>query len=809
MVRAAAAALRRQLPSFTAAASPEYRRPPERRQLAKRREDWSSAYTAAGMTPSYVANALAQANLGNMVAMAQLIEQIEESDPSYRAVLMSRILSVVGQEWSIVPGRGRSANRIAAACDDMLRSLPRMQPLPGEEVLSFEDAATKLMSGISRHLAAAEIEWSFSSGQAMPLALWWAPPARFRYNTQWPEKGPLGQLRIITDNDRTFGEPLMQNGWIVHRPEARCSAPNRAGLGRVVLKWEMYKWAASVDWVTFAEKFGQPMRMATYDAQGTGPEEREALYDALATLGTDAYALFPNSVQLTFPDPGSKRDSSAVYEGLLAYCDAQISKAVLGHSAAADSTAGNLGNEDMAREVRQDFREADEAALSSTIRRDLLTPFVRFNFGTDAPVPYIEWDVKQTEDLDSLGKRIGEAVGYGLHVPSAWAHEVMRIPAPQPGDAILVKPDPMWNPTPTNEPRTGEPPAPPPAAPPDAAATEPAQARALAYAVEAALPRSSCCEHHLRAADDDKDRQDAARLMREHTQQADSLHAAAMDEGLSSYPRYSAPVRRAVGLATSHADLLSRLEALRLDSAEIQQVLEQTQYAAHALGRGQGAQLSDALTGSIGRSWAPLPAVDAEAWLRKRVVLNYDAWKASSAAIKARSFSLARHEGDDLIAAIKGKIQQSLDNGEAYRTFASNYAEMMGEIGRTASNPYHVETVFRNATQNALSVGRYRQMTDPDALAERPYWQYLTVGDSEVRDEHAAIDGEVYPADHEFWAVFYPPNGHSCRCAVTSLSEDDVKGRGIDVKRSIPESTPRPAEGWDVAPWVDESAAKF
>lgn len=41
--------------------------------------------------------------------------------------------------------------------------------------------------------------------------------------------------------------------------------------------------------------------------------------------------------------------------------------------------------------------------------------------------------------------------------------------------------------------------------------------------------------------------------------------------------------------------------------------------------------------------------------------------------------------------------------------------------------------------------------------------------DRRVRPSHAILDGKVYPADHEFWATHYPPNGFRCRCGVRTL----------------------------------------
>ena len=70
--------------------------------------------------------------------------------------------------------------------------------------------------------------------------------------------------------------------------------------------------------------------------------------------------------------------------------------------------------------------------------------------------------------------------------------------------------------------------------------------------------------------------------------------------------------------------------------------------------------------------------------------------------------------------------------------------------------------------------------------ASRPYWQYLAVMDRRVRPSHAILDGKVYPADHEFWATHYPPNGFRCRCDCTQPSARQVEKQGLTVESHAP-----------------------
>ena len=48
---------------------------------------------------------------------------------------------------------------------------------------------------------------------------------------------------------------------------------------------------------------------------------------------------------------------------------------------------------------------------------------------------------------------------------------------------------------------------------------------------------------------------------------------------------------------------------------------------------------------------------------------------------------------------------------------------------------------------------------------------YETVGDSNVRPDHAALEGVCLPVDDPFWTIAYPPNGWNCRCRVLRVAK--------------------------------------
>lgn len=83
------------------------------------------------------------------------------------------------------------------------------------------------------------------------------------------------------------------------------------------------------------------------------------------------------------------------------------------------------------------------------------------------------------------------------------------------------------------------------------------------------------------------------------------------------------------------------------------------------------------------------------------------------------------------------------------------------------------KTEYETAVLTAESASNYQQLIGSTKLF--PYWMYRTVGDGNVRPEHAALDGLILPANDPRWDKIFPPNGWKCRCRVVPLMAHEVK----------------------------------
>ena len=706
-------------------------------------QDTYGQATGAGLTPARYAAAIAQADAGRLASLVRVLRDIERRDLHLQSVLGTRRLALSRVPMQVLPADDTpEAQRIADECDEILRGLPDLARV----VLELAD-------GVYQPLAVQEIVWGVAGGRNVPVDLAWVDPARMLYYLSSDGTDPArGELRIILDDWSSTGERLPADKLVIHQPAQMAGYPWQCGLGRglgwahVLSAWGL-RW-----WATSTERDAMPFRTATSDGT-VGEEDRAAVRAGLAALGSTGWAEIPAGVTLDIHETAANDER---FSSFLAYLDALKSKAVLGHSAGADATAGRLGGEATADAVRQDLLEADAAAMAGTLRRDLLAPIVRLNWGSDAPCPLIHFDVAEGEDLQQLATQVQTLVQAGLEIPSAWVYERFGIPAPDGAEPTLVQQQSQG---------TGR---------PFDLRARPTQERVRLASTKDII------------AQQERARRDLIRR--------------ALNSAGPAWGDFTEPIKAAVEQAESLEDLQQRLRTLGLDPGEIAPALADAQNAAYTLGQASAADEAGLLTGALSERWAPMATEQVAEWMEARGLMTRPEWDAVSEEIKARTFTIARHEGELVLDGVRNRVVQAIRGELSLADFQASYSAMMGELGWQGTSAWHLETVYRTNLQTAYSVGRYQRLTDPVVLALRPYWRYVAVGDESTRPSHRALDGLILPAGDPAWDRIFPPNGYNCRCTVISLSERQVAGQTIS-STPPPDGEPDEGFGWHAGRW--------
>lgn len=127
------------------------------------------------------------------------------------------------------------------------------------------------------------------------------------------------------------------------------------------------------------------------------------------------------------------------------------------------------------------------------------------------------------------------------------------------------------------------------------------------------------------------------------------------------------------------------------------------------------------------------------------------------------------------------ELNQAVKNNETFEAFRSEAANILGKFN---------ENYLRTEQQMAQAVGQNSRdyLRILQTQNSFPYVRYRTVGDDNVRQSHAALDGRIFKVADGSWRSFVPPNGYNCRCSLESLAElgeNNVVSTGAQAGKSM------------------------
>lgn len=375
---------------------------------------WSSASVAKGLTPEKLAGIFDKADKGDLRELVRLAAELEERDAHAGAQLRTRKLALAALEW-----------RVEAASDD-----PKDVAL-AEELQALVDGplwqplVVDCMDAVNKPFAMIEIVWR-TGPQWTVAALEWRDPSHFAV-----DENDGTTLRLRTQASPDVGEELVPWKWIRHSPATKSGPLPRRGLCRTLAVLYSIKTLGVSAWTTFVELFGVPPRIGKY-APGTDEGQIQALEDAVAALGTDAYGVMPNTMQIDFPSL-SKGGDGAPHEKLCKWVEEQASKAILGQAEATERGGGSLAKAEVSERISRDILVADARALTATLQRDLICPYVEINYGpreTAAEYPRLICNTDEPEDLAAFTAAALPWVQAGVTVESSVIRDKFRWPAP-------------------------------------------------------------------------------------------------------------------------------------------------------------------------------------------------------------------------------------------------------------------------------------------------------------------------------------------------------------------------------------------
>lgn len=211
----------------------------------------------------------------------------------------------------------------------------------------------QLLDGWGYGYKPAEVLWERQGNLYIPYAVIGKPP-------EWFEFGNDNELRLKHLTGKS--EPVPDKKFLLARYEAEYNNPYGEAQYTLAFWPVTFKKGGIKFWAQFLESWGMPHAIGKYP-RNVDKADKDRLLDALKLLIQNAAAVIPDDATVELLELKAGNGSSDLYERHAHYHDSQISKCILGHGGAADSTPGRLGGDDPAMNVRSDIIEDDSSMI--------------------------------------------------------------------------------------------------------------------------------------------------------------------------------------------------------------------------------------------------------------------------------------------------------------------------------------------------------------------------------------------------------------------------------------------------------------
>ena len=409
------------------AGTPQAAKQVERLRSVVRRDDiWST--TTPG-TPETVFRILRDGRTGDTADYVRASEDAEEKDAEIRQSLETRVDAVLACPVTITPADDSDrAAEIAEGIRDIWEGLPAKREamsdmLLGGLTVGFDLSQIRLcdepVGGLWRVEALEEIE---------------------RRSLIWRDQdGVLEFPRLrIKGRYEAYGISLedYRPTLILHQRRKGGSCL-RGGLMRTLLWYSLFSRFNLKDWISFNERYGDPLLVGKYPG-GAQKQERDDLLTALKSLGTDARATISENTKIETLET-NKAASVQAFERFGKKVDEAIVKVVLGQTKTSMGEGGSFALAKVHQEVLGTKTAADCEALSETLNDQLIRRLVLWNWGPGVLdlAPRIDFVFVEPAERALEAGALKTAVDLGVPVPISHARRVLGIPEPEEDEEVL------------------------------------------------------------------------------------------------------------------------------------------------------------------------------------------------------------------------------------------------------------------------------------------------------------------------------------------------------------------------------------
>ncbi len=357
--------------------------------------------------------------------------EIEEKDVDAANALDTLRDTVLNRDYWIEPAdQSGQAQDVADFIQAQLDGLP-----------DFHSVLANLLDAPGYGFALGEMVFDVSMGQASLTDVLDCPQELFLFNNRfYPQIGPL---QFLTQPQASEGDLVPEEKFLVFSYRQR--ARNRMGrpLLRQVFWSSWFKRNVQRLWLRYADK-GPGTAAVRYQDSADQAGKQLAAEIAQALVDNTAVAIPENLEIIEELLKGARPISVEVYEHLYEACQLDVVRRILGETLTSFGAEKGRGTQALGT-VHSDTLDDKSVqlckALGGIFKRQLIRPLVLWNFGPNAPVPTLQFDVEEEKNLtERLGIDRG-LQGMGLTFTDAYLRETYAVPEPGAGD-IVVAPNP-------------------------------------------------------------------------------------------------------------------------------------------------------------------------------------------------------------------------------------------------------------------------------------------------------------------------------------------------------------------------------
>jgi phage gp29-like protein len=373
--------------------------------------------------------------------------EIEEKDTDVANALDTLRDSVLKRDYWVTPADESSqAVEIAEFVEKQIDGLP-----------DFHSILANLLDAPGYGFSLGEMVFDTSAGQASLIDVLDCPQELFLFGDRYQPQ--IGQLQFLTNPQGSNGDLVPEQKFIVYSYRIR----SRNRMGRPLLRqvfWpSWFKRNVQRLWLRYCEK-GPGTAAVRYPDAANEQEKMQAAAVAQALIENTAVAIPQNMEIVEELLKGARTIAYETYEHLYEACQLDCVRRILGETLTSFGGEKGKGTQALGNthaETLDDKSVQLALSIAGLLNRGMIRNIVIWNYGPNAPMPYLEFDVDEEKDLAELLTIHRGLQSMGLAFSESYLRTTYSVPPIGKGD-IIVSPSAAAGsvPIPTITPSFGE-----------------------------------------------------------------------------------------------------------------------------------------------------------------------------------------------------------------------------------------------------------------------------------------------------------------------------------------------------------------